>query len=46
MIKLGSVHSILLNGNLKERWSHTCDACVITTWRLGLRARNKIEIED
>ena len=36
MIKLGSVHSILLNGNPKECWSHTCDACVITTWRFRI----------
>ena len=21
-----------------ECWLHTCDACLITTWRLGLRA--------
>ena len=35
-----SVHSIILNGS-----PHTCRACVIETWRLGLRvplvARNK-----
>ena len=24
--------------SLNEYWQHTYDACVITTWRLGLRA--------
>ena len=24
--------------SLNEYWLHTCDACVMTTWRLGLRA--------
>ena len=28
----------ILGGNPNECWLHTCDACVITTWRLGLRA--------
>ena len=28
-----SIHS-----SLNKCWLHTCDACVITTWRLGLRA--------
>ena len=36
----------ILSGSPNECWLHTCDACVITTWRLGLRAplvaRNKI----
>ena len=35
----------ILNGSPNEHWLHTCDACVITTWRLGFRApliaRNK-----
>ena len=36
---LRSVHFIafILNGRLNECWLHTCRACVITTWRLGLR---------
>ena len=25
-------------GSPNECWLHTCDACVITTWRLGLKA--------
>ena len=29
---------ILLSGSRNECWLHTCHACVITTWRLGLRA--------
>ena len=28
----------VVNGSPNECWLHTCDACVITTWRLGLRA--------
>ena len=28
----------ILSGGANECWLHTCDACVITTWRLGLRA--------
>ena len=28
----------ILSGGPKECWLHTCDACVIKTWRLGLRA--------
>ena len=42
-----SVMSIpfILSGSPNECWLHTCDACVITNWRLGLRAplvvRNK-----
>ena len=28
----------ILGGSPNECWLHTCDACVITTWRLGLRA--------
>ena len=28
----------ILSGSPNECWLHTCDACVITTWRLGLRA--------
>ena len=28
---------LILCGNPKECWLHTCDTCVITTWRLGLR---------
>ena len=24
--------------SLNEYWVRTCDACVMTTWRLGLRA--------
>ena len=27
----------ILSGGPIERWLHTCDACVITTWRSGLR---------
>ena len=25
----------ILSGNPNEYWLHTCDACVITNWRLG-----------
>ena len=28
----------ILSGSSNECWLHTCNACVITTWRLGLRA--------
>ena len=28
----------ILSGSPNECWLHTCDACAITTWRLGLRA--------
>ena len=28
----------ILSGNPNECWLHTCDTCVITTWRLGLWA--------
>ena len=28
----------ILNGSPNGCWLHKCDACVITTWRLGLRA--------
>ena len=42
--KLRFVHSIL-GGSPNECWLHTCNACVITSSRLGLRAplvaRNK-----
>ena len=35
----------ILSGNPNECWLHRCDTCVITPWRLGLRAplvaRNK-----
>ena len=35
----------ILSGSPNQCWLHTCDACLITTWRLGLRAplvvRNK-----
>ena len=27
----------IVSGRPNEWWPHTCDACVITTWRLGLR---------
>ena len=27
-----------LSGSPNECWLHTCDACIITTWRLGLLA--------
>ena len=27
----------ILSGSPNECWLYTCDACVITTWRLGLR---------
>ena len=29
--------SFILSGSPNKRWLHTCDACVITSWRLGLR---------
>ena len=28
----------ILSGSPNERWLHKCNACVITPWRLGLRA--------
>ena len=28
----------IVSGKPNERWLHTCDACVITTWTLGLLA--------
>ena len=28
----------IFSGRPNDCWLHTCDACVITTWRLGLRA--------
>ena len=28
----------ILSGIPNKCWLHTCDACIITTWRLGLRA--------
>ena len=34
LIHLVEVQTISPN----EFWLHTCDACVITTWRLALRA--------
>ena len=40
----------IFSGSSNDCWLHTCDACVITTWRLGLRApfvaRNKIIVES
>ena len=30
--------AFLVVRSLNEYWLHTCDACVMTTWRLGLRA--------
>ena len=27
----------ILSGSPNECWIHTCDACIITTWRLGLQ---------
>ena len=37
---------LILSGSRNKRWLHTYDACVITPWRLGLRAplvdRNKL----
>ena len=30
-------HSFLV-GSPNERWLHTCDACVLTTWRLEMWA--------
>ena len=38
MIKLVLCIPFILSGSSNECWLHTCDACVITTWRLGLRA--------
>ena len=39
MIKVRSLHSIyILSGSSNKCWLHTCHACVITTWRLGLLA--------
>ena len=39
VIKLRYVHSIhSLSRSPSEFWLHTCDACVITTWRLALWA--------
>ena len=29
---------LILSGSPNECWVRTCDACVITTWRLGLQA--------
>ena len=37
MIKLRFAHSIHIFLIPNECWLHTCDACVITTGRLGLR---------
>ena len=38
-----------LSGRPNECWLHTCDACVITSWRLGLRtplvARNNAKLQ-
>ena len=31
----------ILGGSPNECWLHTCDACVITTWRLGSRATRR-----
>ena len=28
----------ILSGSSNECWLHKCNACVITTWRLGLQA--------
>ena len=28
----------ILSGSPNQCWLHTCDTCVMTTWRLGLRA--------
>ena len=36
VIKLRYVHSFSRSPN--ECWLHRCEACVITTWRLALRA--------
>ena len=30
--------SFIFSGSPNECWLHTCDACVIATWRLGLQA--------
>ena len=30
--------SFILSGSQNECWLNTCDECVVTTWRLGLRA--------
>ena len=40
--------SFILSGIPNECWLHKCDACVITPWRLGLRAPlvNKIHISS
>ena len=38
VIKVCSVHSIHFSESPNKCWLHTCDACVITTWRLGLWA--------
>ena len=33
-----SVLNFILSGSPNECWLDTCDACVMKTWRLGLRA--------
>ena len=38
IIKVHSMHSIDSQRSPNECWLHTRDTCVITTWRLGLRA--------
>ena len=38
VIKLHFVHPFILSGSRNKCWLHTCDSCVITAWRLGLRA--------
>ena len=43
VIEVPNVHDhvlcipFILSGGPNECWLHTCDACVITTWKLGLR---------
>ena len=36
MIKVHFMHSIHSQWSSNECWLHSCDACVITTWGLGL----------
>ena len=36
----------ILSGSPNECCLHTCDACVITTWRLGLRATRGARNDD
>ena len=37
-LQVRSLHPWILSGNSSECWLHTCDACVITTWRSGFLA--------